>query len=92
MNYGKVFLGVLAGVAAGAVLGILFAPDKGASTRNKISKKSKKYVDEVGAKYHEAVNGITTKFNTLKEEATHLFENGKQKAKEVEAKMNAGVK
>ena len=36
MKAGKVFLGVLAGVAAGAVLGILFAPDKGSKTRKKI--------------------------------------------------------
>ena len=39
MNSGKVVLGVLAGLAAGAALGILFAPDKGTATRKKISKK-----------------------------------------------------
>ena len=36
MKSGKVFLGVLAGLAAGAVLGILFAPEKGSKTRRKI--------------------------------------------------------
>ncbi|MBK7408937.1 MAG: YtxH domain-containing protein [Saprospirales bacterium] len=88
MNYGKVFLGMLAGVAAGAALGILFAPDKGTNSRKKISKKSKKYVDEVGAKYNEAVDGITNKFNSLKEEATHFFESGNQKIKENEKKIS----
>jgi gas vesicle protein len=32
MSKGKVILGVLAGVAVGAMLGVLFAPDKGWNT------------------------------------------------------------
>ena len=39
MGAGKVFASVLAGAAAGAVLGILFAPDKGTETRRKIAEK-----------------------------------------------------
>lgn len=35
MDTGKVLLGILAGLATGAVLGILFAPDKGSDTRKK---------------------------------------------------------
>ena len=37
MNSGKLVLGLLAGLAAGAVLGILFAPEKGTETRLKIA-------------------------------------------------------
>ncbi len=39
MSSGKVFLGILAGAAAGALAGILFAPEKGSKTRKKIVKK-----------------------------------------------------
>ena len=41
MSSGKILLGVLAGVAAGAILGVLFAPDKGYETRKKIAKSGK---------------------------------------------------
>lgn len=36
-NTGKVIVGVLAGIAAGAALGILFAPNKGSETRGRIA-------------------------------------------------------
>jgi len=54
MSRGSVILGVLAGVAAGALVGILFAPDKGASTRKKIIDKGEDYVDNL----KEKINGI----------------------------------
>ena len=37
MSTGKVITGIVAGMAAGAVLGILLAPDKGSETRKKIA-------------------------------------------------------
>ena len=42
MKSGKILLGIMAGTAAGALLGILFAPEKGPVTRKKILKKGKK--------------------------------------------------
>lgn len=72
MNSGKVFLGLLAGVAAGAVLGVLFAPDKGTETRKKISKKSKDLVDEVKNKYDDFVRGVNEKVESVKQDAEYL--------------------
>ncbi len=40
-------MGALAGLAAGALVGILFAPDKGSSTRKKIVDKGEEYVDNL---------------------------------------------
>jgi len=83
MNSGKVLLGLLAGVAVGATLGILFAPDKGSSTRKKISKKGDDYADELGEKFNDFINGITGQFEKMKEKATHMRETAKSATDEI---------
>ena len=45
MKTEKILLGLIAGVAAGALLGILLAPDKGSETRKKILKKCEDMAD-----------------------------------------------
>ena len=47
MNKINVAIGAVAGVAAGALVGVFFAPDKGTETRKKISTKSKEAADSV---------------------------------------------
>jgi len=69
MSSGKVLLGVLAGVAAGALLGILFAPEKGSTTRKKIVSKGEEYVDDLKEKFGEFVDKVASKFESEKEEA-----------------------
>jgi gas vesicle protein len=72
MNGGKMILGLLVGVAAGALLGVLFAPEKGTDTRRKISQKSKDFVDEVKNKYDEFVKGVNEKIDSVKQEAEYV--------------------
>ncbi|MEO5582226.1 MAG: YtxH domain-containing protein [Saprospiraceae bacterium] len=85
MNSGKVFLGLLAGVAVGATLGVLFAPDKGNSTRQKISKKSDEYAKGLEDKFSNFIDMLAAKFESLKEDAVQGIQKGKKKVDEAEA-------
>ena len=89
MSAGKVFLGVLAGLAAGTVLGILIAPDKGSITRKKIARKSEDYADAVRDKFNGLVDGISTKFGEMKEEVSELAEKGKVRVREAASTWSA---
>ena len=49
MKTNKLLAGILLGAAAGAVLGILFAPDKGKETRKKLKNKGQELGDKLSA-------------------------------------------
>ncbi|NVN94078.1 MAG: YtxH domain-containing protein [Bacteroidetes bacterium] len=74
MSSGKVIIGILAGAAVGAALGVLFAPDKGYITRKKISRKSCKYVDKLENEFNEFIDSITQEYEALREEALRMDE------------------
>ncbi len=92
MSTGKVVLGVLTGVAVGAILGILFAPDKGSETRKKIAGKGHDMADGLKEKLDSLLAGMTEKFEAAKEEASKLYESGKNHTKDLkkEAKADLG--
>ena len=69
MSVAKIITGVMIGAAAGAVLGILFAPDRGVETRKRISEKSGDLADALKNKFNDFVDSVTEKFQDAKEEA-----------------------
>jgi len=92
MNSGKVLLGVLAGLATGAMLGILFAPEKGSDTRKKLSKKGEDYVDTLKEKFNEFLESISEKYEKVKEEISDFTDqgNGKSEAPKKDVKAATG--
>lgn len=86
MSIEKILIGVLAGVATGAVLGILFAPDKGSSTRKRFSKKSYAYSDELEEKFNDLIDNITEQFQTVVEEVNLMADAERLKTEKVKAK------
>lgn len=69
MKPNKVVLGVIGGVAVGAILGVLFAPHKGSKTRKKILNKGKDYADELKSKFDGVLESVTGKYDSLLHEA-----------------------
>ncbi len=75
----KVIVGVLGGAAAGAILGILFAPNKGSETRRKISKTSSDAVNDVKSKIAHLLDEMADKFEDVKEVIAEDYDKVKSK-------------
>jgi gas vesicle protein len=91
MKSGKILLGLLAGVAVGATMGILFAPDKGSNTRKKISKKGEDFAEELKDKFNDLVDNVKHRYETTKSETEELIENGKAKVEQVKGDLKYAV-
>ena len=91
MNSGKVILGALAGIAAGALIGILFAPDKGSESRNKIVKKGEDYLDSVKEKFNSILDTIAGKFNGGKIEVADIGETRKTNSRDSKKQMQTSA-
>lgn len=56
----KVLIGLLTGLAAGAALGLLFAPDKGSETRDRLSESLKDLGDAIKDRAAEEIEHLTS--------------------------------
>jgi gas vesicle protein len=72
----------LAGVTAGALLGILLAPEKGKETRRRFLDKNGEFTEGLKDKFSEFVGGIKQKGDDFQQEADTQFAKGKKKFEE----------
>ena len=90
MSTSKVLLGVAIGMAAGAAVGVLLAPDSGANTRRMIQDKSQGVVGNIKGKWNQVVEGLSHQIEDVKEDAHDFAEKAKNKLSEPVRRMASG--
>ena len=68
-NTVKVIVAILAGALTGAVIGILFAPNKGSKTRSKLINGAKDLAEDLGEKIKGGASSLISKAEDLEEQA-----------------------
>lgn len=68
-NKSKILLALLLGAAAGAVLGVLFAPDSGENTRSKVKKWAEDAEDDLNSAYGDAKEKMSEVKSKVKSKA-----------------------
>lgn len=88
MNTGKAVISIIAAATMGAVIGMLFAPEKGTNNRKKIVNEGKKYLDDMMGRYIHIVEEVNKSIETMKQNTAEMLTDGKDK-KPVSLKKNA---
>ncbi len=76
-------LAFVIGAAAGGILGILYAPDKGSNTRDKLSYQLDKYKKKLEDLLEDLINGKVEISSTAKEEGQKVVSDARQKAEQL---------
>ena len=70
MKIGNILCSMVLSGSAGIVIGILFAPDKGSQTRQKIKQKAEDLLEEKIIRYNRIVCDVKTKIDAILNEVS----------------------
>jgi gas vesicle protein len=84
MNSSKVLLGILGGVAVGAIAGVLLAPASGKKTRKRIMNKTKDYAGDLKDQLNDLKDNVSHKFNGYLEDAKEVIDRNEKLIAKIE--------
>jgi gas vesicle protein len=73
-NNGKLIAALLLGAAAGATMGVLFAPDKGSELRRRISGKASEFGEDIANRFSDLKDKVTSRGEELVDKAEKATE------------------
>lgn len=76
-------LAFVIGAATGTILGILYAPDKGSNTRDKLTYQLDKYKKQLEVLLEDLINGKVEISSTAKEEGKKVVSEARHKAEKL---------
>jgi gas vesicle protein len=87
MSSSKLLLGILGGVAAGTLMGVLFAPAEGKKTRKKIMYKANNGADALKSKYDSALEAMSQKYEKIWQKEGDLISEGEAKLNSIKKEL-----
>ena len=91
MSAKNVLASLATGVAVGAALGVLFAPDKGSVTRRKIVRTGNSYANGLDQKFDEFIGNVKEQFESVKEEASRMIAEAQNHLEAAESDVTKAV-
>ncbi|MGK7391192.1 MAG: YtxH domain-containing protein [Candidatus Cyclobacteriaceae bacterium M2_1C_046] len=80
MSKGNLFMAFLAGAATGTLFGILYAPDKGSNTRDRLTYRLDKYKVMLEELVEDLISGKDIEFNEAKDHSQKVVSDAREKA------------
>lgn len=84
----NVLITMLISAAAGAVAGVLFAPDKGSKTRQEISRRSRDFRNMARDEFEDFISETRKYYEEARKEADKWMEKGEAAAKDLKKKID----
>jgi len=91
MSAKNVLASLATGVAVGAALGVLFAPDKGSVTRRKIVRAGNGYASGLDQKFDEFIGNVREQFESVKEEASRMIADAQNHLETAESDVKKAI-